>query len=493
MGYLIAVCVLVVISYLFNVYQKNGRRLPPGPWGLPIIGHLHMLGDLPHRNLQKLAKKYGPIMHIRFGFFPAVVVSSPEAAELVLKTHDTVFASRPKIQTSDLMSSGLSNLAFAQYGPEWRNVRKLCSKLLLSSATIESMNSMRKVYVMNLVRDLIHASSQGNVVDVSEKVKSLMVDMTFGMIIGPGNDARPGFKSSIKDIFRLAAAFNIADYVPFVGALDLQGLIRKMKVVSKRLDRFLEDIIDEHAQHAGEPKENDRDFIDIMLSAMSAEEQHLDRDTIKAIIIDMIAGAKDTSATAMEWAFSDLLRHPRVMKLVQSELESVVGLNRMVEDSDLMKLEYLDLVIKESMRLHPIAPLLLPHESREDITINGYFIPKNSRIIVNAWAIGHDQHVWSDNVDEFNPERFFGATMDFKGNDLRFIPFGSGRRGCPGTLLGLRVVRLVIAQLVHCFNWELPNGMSPLDLDMNEKFGLTLARTIPILAIPTLRLNIDKP
>jgi cytochrome P450 len=202
----------------------------------------------------------------------------------------------------------------------------------------------------------------------------------------------------------------------------------------------------------------------------------------------MLAGSMDTSATVIEWALSELMKHPRVMKKVQKELEDVVGLERMVEESDLDSLEYLDMVLKETFRLHPIAPLLLPHLAMEDCTVNGLHIPQNSRVIINVWAIGRDPSVWSD-AEKFFPERFVGSNIDVRGRDFQLIPFGSGRRGCPGMQLGLTVVRLVVAQLVHCFDWELPDNMLPTELDMTEEFGLTTPRAKHLLAFPTYRLR----
>jgi cytochrome P450 len=201
----------------------------------------------------------------------------------------------------------------------------------------------------------------------------------------------------------------------------------------------------------------------------------------------MLVGSMDTSATVIEWALSELMKNPQVMKKLQKELEDVVGLERMVEESDLDGLKYLDMVLKETFRLHPI-PLLLPHEAMEDCTVNGFHIPQKSRVIVNIWAIGRDPCVWND-AEKFFPERFVGSNIDVRGQDFQLIPFGSGRRGCPGMQLGLTVVRLVVAQLVHCFDWELPNNMLPNELDMSEEFGLTTPRAKHLLAIPTYRLR----
>jgi len=205
----------------------------------------------------------------------------------------------------------------------------------------------------------------------------------------------------------------------------------------------------------------------------------------------MLAGSMDTSATAIEWTLSELLKNPRVMKKVQMELETVVGMKRKVEESDLDKLVYLDMVVKESMRLHPVAPLLIPHQSTEDCMVGDLFIPKKSRVIVNAWAIMRDPSAW-DEAEKFWPERFEGSSIDVRGRDFELIPFGSGRRGCPGLQLGLTVVRLTVAQIVHCFDWKLPKDILPDDLDMKEEFGLTMPRANHLHAIPTYRLSNER-
>ena len=202
----------------------------------------------------------------------------------------------------------------------------------------------------------------------------------------------------------------------------------------------------------------------------------------------MLAGSMETTSSSIDWAVAELIRHPRVMKKVQSELEKVVGMERMVEESDLESLEYLNMVVKETLRLYPAGPLLVPNESMEDCTVNGFYIPQKSRIIVNAWAIGRDPDSWT-NADEFLPERFIEGDIDFRGKHFQYIPFGSGRRGCPGMQLGITVVRFVVAQLVHCFDWELPDGMLPSELDMTEEFGLAIPRAKHLVAIPTYRLR----
>ena len=271
-----------------------------------------------------------------------------------------------------------------------------------------------------------------------------------------------------------------------------KGHRHRLKTVKKDIDQVLEKIIDEHCQDVVQKDPTDHmNFIEVMVSLMKSQNSYsymIERANIKAVILELLIASIETSATAIEWILSELLRHPKVMKRLQKELENVIGMERVIEEIDLSKLTYLDMVVKEGLRLHPVAPFLVPRESIENITINEYYIPKRSRILINTWAIGRDTNVWSNSAQEFIPERFIGDNIDLRGHDFQLIPFGSGRRKCPGMELGLINVQFIVGQLVHCFDWELPNGMSPNDLDMSEKFGLSLLRENHLLAIPTYRL-----
>ncbi|KAA8546879.1 hypothetical protein F0562_003308 [Nyssa sinensis] len=478
--------VVALAAYLLQAWLNKNRRLPPGPRGLPILGHLHMLGKNPHQDLHQLAKKHGPIMYMRFGFVSNIVVSSPEAAEQFLKTHDLVFASRPPLEAAKYIAYEQRNFSFGAYGPYWRNMRKFCTLELLSNLKINAFKSMRREELGILIKSIEEAAQNGVAVDLSAKVSSMSADMSCLMVFGQKYAEKEfderGFKAIIKEVMQLGALPNLGDYFPYLGTLDFQGLTKRMKAVSKVLDGFFEKIIDEHVQ-ARDQEGQTKDFVDIMLAFMNSEEAEfrIDRGHVKAT-------SMDTSATAIDWVLSELLKHPQVMKKVQKELEKVVGMDRMVEESDLESLEYLDMVVKESFRLHPVAPLLLPHLAMEDCNVNGFHIPKNSRVTINVWAIGRDPKVWID-AEKFIPERFVGSDIDVKGRDFQLLPFGSGRRGCPGIQLGLLLVQSVVAQLVHCFDWELPNGMLPTELDMTEEFGLVTTRAKHLLAIPSLRLH----
>ncbi|KAM7254127.1 hypothetical protein ACFE04_031809 [Oxalis oulophora] len=447
----------------------NDQRTLPGPKPFPIIGNLNLLGTLPHCALYNLAQKYGPIMSIKLGQVHGIVVSSPEAAEQFLKIHDINFASRPTIQASKIVAYGITGLIFQKYGSYWRNVRKICTLQLLSGSKIEKFTPVRKEEVKLLVEEIKKAALAGEVVDLSKRVAGVVENMTYRMVLGRRNDDELYLKALIEEVAFLA--------------------------VHESLDKVFEKIISEHEKDR-QPRQY-RDFVDTLLSMLNQpmnpneEPLHMiDRTTIKAIMFDMVVPALDTTTNVISWTLSEIFKHQHVMSRLQEELHCVIGNKREVEEKDLDKLPYLDMVIKESLRLHPVLALLVPHESIADIIIDGYYIPKKSRIIVNVWAIGHDPNVWSENVNEFYPERFLDSDMDVRGRDFQLIPFSSGRRSCPGMQLGMNMVKLVVAQLLHCFNWRLPDGMLPEEIDMSEHFGITLSRKKHLFGIPTYRLSV---
>ncbi|KAL0461170.1 UNVERIFIED_CONTAM: cytochrome [Sesamum latifolium] len=371
-----AAVLVIVLVYLLQelLSPTKKKRLPPGPRGLPILGHLHLLGKNPHQALYHLARRHGPIMGLRFGFVPAVVVSSPAGAELVLKTHDLVFANRPRNEASKYIWYEQKNLVFGQYGPYWRNMRKLCTLELLSNRRINQFEAMRKVELELLVSSLKRAVEMREIVDLSARVSGMIGDMNCLMVFGRKYadrdlDHDKGFKILTMEALEFGGKFNLANYFPYIGLLDLQGMNRKMKSLSKTFDKFLEKIIDDHVKNKQEEKQS-KDFVDTMMEIMESgkAEFQFDRGHVKALLLDLLIAGMDTSASAIEWTLSELIRHPQVMKKLQKELETVVGMDQMVEESHLHRLEYLDFVVKETLRLHPVGPLLIPHESIGDFT-----------------------------------------------------------------------------------------------------------------------------
>ncbi|KAI4325683.1 hypothetical protein MLD38_031061 [Melastoma candidum] len=502
---LVAVVVIIVLAvipllapFLAPRLSNSGQEksLPPGPRGLPILGNLLSLGKNLHLDLHKLSQKHGPIMSLRIGFTRAVVVSSPKSAELFLKTHDLAFAGRPPQESMKYLAYGQKNLSFSPYGPYWRNVRKTVTLELLTSRKVNSMKPIREEGVGSLVKYLKDASRERAVVNISERIKSLTADISCRMIFGnkfedKGSIGR-GFLTAFRELSEVTNAPNVGNFFPFVANFDLQGLTKKMKGISKVFDTFLESVLDDHMS-SRKMDEGSRDLVDAMLGFIGSDHSRnaFERDHVKAIILDLFIAAADTTATLAEWVMSELIRNGTIMKKLQGELAQLVGMQRTVEEFEIEALEYLNMVIKEGMRLHPPVPLLLPHMAIEDTVVNGFRIPRNTMVIVNAWSIGRDPSAWIE-PEKFCPERFQGSQIDVNGQHFQLLPFGAGRRGCPGAQLALSIIRFVVAQLVHCFDWELPDGMPGTELDMTEEFGIVTTRAKDLKVIPSYRLKIDK-
>ena len=200
---------------------------------------------------------------------------------------------------------------------------------------------------------------------------------------------------------------------------------------------------------------------------------------------ELLAAGSDTSSSTVEWAMAELIKSPESMKKVREELVREISDN-LIKISDLPQLPYLQACVKETLRLHPPAPLLLPRQASVSCEIMKYTIPKDSQIWVNVWAIGRDPMNWEDPL-VFKPERFLNSTVDYKGNNPEFLPFGAGRRICPGMPMAARLLPLVLASLIHFFDWSLPNETTPDELDMDDKFGVTLQKEQPLLIIPQVR------
>jgi len=302
------------------------------------------------------------------------------------------------------------------------------------------------------------------------------------------------FREMVVEQTDLGGKFFIGDFVPSLSWMDLQGVRTKMKKLHKRFDDFLSKIIEEHqtAPCSGEGK---GDFLSVLLDLrndVDGEGGKLKIDDIKHLLLTLFTAGTDTSSSTVEWAMAELIRHPQVMKKCQEEIESVVkgDQQRRLKESDLQNLPYLQAVVNETFRLHPSAPLLVPRMAGEACEIEGYYIPKNARLLVNAWGMQRDPAVW-ENPLEFDPDRFVGSSVDVRGNDFQVIPFGSGRRICAGMSMGIRMVQLLLATLLHSFDLSLPDDQTPEKLDMVEAFGLTMHKAVPLFVVPTARLPFD--
>ncbi|KAF3431698.1 hypothetical protein FNV43_RR26430 [Rhamnella rubrinervis] len=440
---------LFLLSLIFLFIRSRRRssatnlNLPPSPPRLPIIGNLHHLSSLPHRSLRELAQKYGPeLMLLHLGQAPTLVVSSVNMVREILMSHDIAFSDRPKSTAADILLYGCKDVGFAPYGEYWGQVRKVCVVELLSMKRVQEFQFVRDQEIAVLVDKIRQACLTGASVNLSDMLVAVSNNVMGRCVLGKC----------------------------FVG---------KMELIEQHKDAL------ENSNYGSDSK----DFVDILLKLQHNQilNFELTRNDIKAILADMFIGGSDTTSTVLEWLMAELMRNPNVMKKVQEEARRVVaGKKSKIDTNDINQMEYLKCVVKETVRLHPPIPLLLPRQTTSKVGV--FHIPAKTKVFINAWAIQRDPRFW-DKPEEFLPERFMNSNFDFKGHDLQMIPFGIERRGCPGISFGVASTEFVAANLLYWFDWKLPgddHGGSGFgkELDMSEVNALTVTKKLPLHLVP---------
>ncbi|CAL0327042.1 unnamed protein product [Lupinus luteus] len=497
---------LLLLFVLTSIRRRNrsnaSKKAPPevrGAW--PLIGHLHLLsGSLsPHVILGNMADKYGPVFTMRLGVHQTLVVSNSDMAKECFTINDRAFASRPKSLAFDILGYNFSMVGFSPYGSYWRQVRKLATVELLSSHRIDSLKHVIEWEVVAAMKESYNLSNSRKVV-VTEMKKwfgDITHNIMFRMIVGKrfneGEEDNERIKKALTDFMHLSGSFAVSDALPYLRWLDLDGKEKEMKRTAKELDEFAQVWLDEHKRNRncgkGELK-GKQDFMDVLLSVVDQGEEFDGRDadtTVKAMCLALIAAGTDTTTGTMTWALSLLLNNQEVLKKVVHELDTHIGKDRLVVDSDLKNLVYLQAFIKETLRLYPPGPLNVPHESMEDCTVGGYHVPAGTRLLTNISKLQRDPLLYHDPL-ELRPERFLNThkDIDLRGQHFELIPFGAGRRMCPGMSFALQVMQLTLANLLHGFDIVTSDGG---EVDMHEIIGLTNIKASPLKVILTSRLT----
>ncbi|XP_057723043.1 flavonoid 3'-monooxygenase CYP75B137-like [Arachis stenosperma] len=489
---IIAFFIISIITWvLFFRPSKAQGNLPPGPPGLPIFGNLFSLDPELHTYFAGLARTYGPIFKLQLGGKLGIVITSPTVACQVLKDHDTVFANRDVPAAGRAATYGGSDIVWTPYGPEWRMLRKVCVMKMLSNHTLDSVYELRRNEVRKTVGFL--CNRDGSEVNVGEQVFLTVLNVITEMMWGGAVEGkeREGlgaeFREVVAEMTALLGKPNVSDFFPALARFDLQGVEKQMHALVPRFDGIFDRMIGKRVE---EGNKKSTDFLQFLLNLKDEGDSKtpLTMVQLKSLLMDMVVGGSDTSSNTIEFALAEMIKKPEIMKIVQEELEAVVGRDNIVEESHIHKLPYLRAVMKETLRLHPALPLLVPHCPSETTTVGGYTIPKGSRVFVNVWAIHRDPSIW-DKPLEFDPTRFLEdgeAKWDFSGSDFSYFPFGSGRRICAGIAMAERTVLYFLATLVHSFDWRVTEREK---FDVSEKFGIVLKKKVPLTAIPIPRLS----
>ncbi|XP_058210600.1 cytochrome P450 98A2-like [Rhododendron vialii] len=496
---LLTIFSIILFSFISShLYQKLRFKLPPGPRRLPIVGNLFDVKPLRFRCFAEWAQIYGPIISVWTGSNLNVVVSSPELAREVLKENDQQLVNRHRSRSVTKFTSDGQDLAWADYGAHYVKVRKLCTLELFSAKRIEALRPIREDEVTGMVESLFNDctkpenSGKGFVVRkyleavVFNNITRLAFGKRFVNSEGLIDDQGLEFKALVATSLKLGASLSLAEHIPWLRWMFPleEEAFAKHGAWQKRLT---ETIMEEHtaARHkSGDAKQH---FVDALLTLK--EKYELSEVTVIAVLWNMIHAGIDTTAVAVEWAMAELIKNPRVQQKAQEELDRIVGHERVMAESDFSDLPYLQCVAKEALRLHPPTPLTLPHKATSNVTIGGYDIPKGSNVFVNVWAVGRDPTAWKT-PDEFQPERFLEEDIDVKGHDFRLLPFGAGRRACPGAQLGINLVTSMLGHLLHHFWWAPLEGVKPEEIDMSENTpGLVCFMRTPLQAVAKPRLS----
>nr|BAD91809.1 flavone synthase II [Gentiana triflora] len=514
--YSASIFVLSILLFRAIYTTKNRRlRLPPSPFGLPIIGHLHLLGPKIHHSFHNLYKRYGPIFHLRLGSNRCIVVSTPELAKEFLKTHELDFAYRKNSSAISLLTYHVS-FAFAPYGPYWKYIKKITTYQLLGNRNLTHFEPIRRLETNRVLYDLMVSSKHGKSVNLTEEMIKLTSNIISQMMLSIRcSDTESGatnVRNVIRDVTELFGEFDVSDIIWFCKNTDLQGIKKRANGIHERYDALLEKIISDRERTRIVEKKNSgagggsgdgerNDFLDILMDAMEDDtsEVKLSRNHIKAIILDFLTAATDTTAISLEWALSELINNPRVLKKAQEEINNVVGNQRLVKELDTPNFPYIKAIIKETFRLHPPIPMVI-RKSANDIQVAGYDVPKNTMLFVNIWSIGRNPSYW-EKASEFSPERFLADTdggglshMDINGQYFELMPFGTGRRGCPGMPLAMQELPTVLSLMIQCFDYiplDFKGEKAERVMDMSERPGLTAPRANELMCL--LKPRIDLP
>ncbi|KAL9303283.1 hypothetical protein ACSQ67_020546 [Phaseolus vulgaris] len=481
---------LLILLFLFSLKlffkTRTFRNLPPGPFSYPIVGNLLQLKQPFHRTFTELSQKYGQVFSLWFGSRLVVVVCSQSAVQECCTKNDIVLANRPHFLFGKYISYDNSTILHSSYGDHWRHLRRILALEVVSTNRLNSFYHVRRGEIMRLVQKLAHLSHN----DFTKvDLKSMFMETAFNtmtrIVAGKRlfgddcdvNDVQKAkeFQDILKELVTLAGVNNRGDFLPFVRLFDFDNLEKRLKGIGKRTDAFLQELIDEH-RSSGNYSGNTM-IAHLLALQRSQPEQYTDQ-IIKGLSLSLLLAGTDTSALTLEWAMANLLNHPEVVKKAKNDIDAEVGADRLVEESDMSKLPYIQCIVYETLRLHPAAPIWSPHLSSEDCNIGKYNLPKDTIVLVNAWAVHTDPKVWSDPT-HFKPERF-----EDESEVSRLLSFGLGRRACPGSNLAQRTVSLSVALLLQCFEWK---RISDEKVDMSEGKGITISRTQPLEVMCQLR------
>ncbi|KAD3069190.1 hypothetical protein E3N88_37070 [Mikania micrantha] len=484
----LALSFISIITYAIFISGRRDSRLPPGPSHFPIIGNLLHLGEQPHISLATLAKRYGPLMSLKLGSKTAIVVSSPDIAKEFFQKQDHLFSSRSVPETGRALDHDKYSMVFLPVGDQWRRLRRISKEYLLSMQRLDATETLRQKKVEELLDHVNYCCTNEKAVNIGgvafTTLLNVLSNFMFSMDLAQYDSlSSQEFKDDAWGIVDVLGKSNISDFFPILKPFDPQGLKRLGTVYANRILNIFDTIIDHRLQTRSASSTNN-DVLEWLLNLTKNNESEWSQNDIRHFFLDLFIAGTDTTSTTLEWAMAELIHNPDKLKTARSEVIKHIGNNKnLIEKLDFTQIPYIHAVIKETFRLHPPAPFLVPRQAIQDVKIQSFMVPKNAQILCNVWAMGRDQKVWS-HPETFMPERFLDVNVDYKGQNFELIPFGGGKRICPGLNIAHRMLHIMLGSLIYNFDWRLEGNMRPQDMDMGEKFGLVLHKNVPLKVIP---------
>ncbi|XP_030950148.1 cytochrome P450 81C13-like isoform X2 [Quercus lobata] len=448
--YLALILSTVFIIKLLN--RHRNKNLPPSPFSLPIIGHLHLLKQPLHKTLETLSLQYGPILSLKFGSRSILVVSSPSAVEECFTKNDIIFANRPQTMAGDRLTYNCTAPVWAPYGHLWRNLRRVSTIEIFSHISLQKSSTIREEVVYSLLRQLFKVSNiEPQKVDFKYLSTLLVSNIMMRIVAGKPcvgeeftcMDVGKKLLKEFKEVYFASLAVNICDFFPILRWVGYKGLEENMIRLHRKRDEALGRLIEEISRLNNDniiDVEKKRTLIETLFSLRKSDPEFFSDDVIKSLTLMMLIAGTDTTATTIEWAMSLLLNHPEVLQKVKAEIDNQVG---------------------------------------ADCTVGGFHIPQGTILLVNAWSMHRDPKFWEEPT-KFKPERFEEINGEREG--FKFIPFGIGRRVCPGAGMAMRVTSLALGSLIQCFDWK---RVGKEMVDMTSGFGFLMPKTQPLEAVCT--------
>nr|XP_043614766.1 cytochrome P450 76T24-like [Erigeron canadensis] len=497
-SFILLLSLFIISIYVFVISGRRNSRLPPGPYPFPVIGNLFQLSNKPHRSLAALSKCYGPLMSLKLGCKTTIVVSSPDVAKELFHTNDLLFSNRSIPDTARLMDHHKISIAWLPAGEQWRRLRKITREFLFSRQCLDGTQHIRMEKVQELLDHVSQCCINEKAVNIGAAAFTTSINSLSNLIFSKDlcqyvSTESQEFKDAIWGVMEIRGKPNLVDFFPILKPFDPQGLTRLGQVYANKLFGIFDEIIDQRLETRTRSSSSSNeavkstkiDVLDMLLNLIDLnDESKFSRNDLRHLLVDLFVAGTETISTTLEWAMTELIRNPKKTERARLEITKLMqGSSKLVQEKDISQLPYLQAIIKETLRLYPPTPFLLPHEAIHDVEVRGYFVPKNARILCNVWAIGRDPNIWSG-PEIFMPERFLDVEIDYRGQNFELIPFGSGRRMCPGLNVAHRMLHLMLGSLIQKFDWKLEGNMRVEDMDMEEKFGLTCPRNVPLMAVP---------